>query len=41
MNKKKVSIVTLGVTSLALIAGISVHGVLNNKVNNNVENNML
>lgn len=40
MNKKKVSIVTLGVTSLALIAGISVHGVLNNKVNNNVENNI-
>ena len=38
MNKKKVSIITLGLTSLAIVAGVGIYGVLNNKENNNVEN---
>lgn len=38
MNKKKVSIITLGLTSLAIVAGVGIYGVLNNKENSNAEN---
>ena len=38
MNKKKVSIITLGLTSLAIVAGVGIYGVLNNKEKNNAEN---
>ena len=40
MNKKKISIITFGIASLAIVTGLGIFSVLSNKGNNSIKNNV-